>query len=286
MVKGNVIVCLCFLGLILVSGCELMQKDQIKEGDLLLASVEDRRLYYSDIEGMLTPISEQDSISQLNNYIQAWISRNVVLNEAEKKFPQDVDIDKLIEDYRSSLLLHNYRQALIQKDLDTIITPSQEQEYYDKNKDQFLLADDICRARIIKISDKARRIERFYRNWQRNDTSAINKYIDENALFDSKVEDQNEWHSIEHYLSLLPENRFKTKDFSKKGDIQKHNDQFEYFVKVFECKSKNEVPPLSYVREQIRRVIINQRKKNLLDKIESNLYQTYLTSKKIKVHKN
>jgi len=283
--RANFIAGLCFLGLLIGPGCNQLSKPerQIKVGDILLASVEDRKMYYSDIEGMISAVNDQDSLAQLNSFIEAWLTRNVVLNEAEKKIYQDLDIDKLIDDYRSSLILHNYRQALIQKDLDTIITPSQEEEYYNSNKDQYLLAEPICKARIVKIPDNAKRIERFYRNWKKNDTAAVNKYILENAIFDTSIDD--EWHTIDHYLSYLPESKFKSKDFSKKGDIQKHDGEFEYFIKVIEYKKQNEIPPLSYVREQMRKVIINYRKKELLEKIEKNLYQNYLQANKIKVFK-
>jgi len=281
--RTNFILGFCFLGLLLVSGCNQTSKRQIKDGDILLASVEDRKMYFSDIEGMISATDSQDSLAQLNSYIEAWLARNVVLNEAEKKNPQDLDINKLIEDYRSSLLLHNYRQALINDELDTIITKAQEETYYNDTKEQYLLAEAICKARIVKIPDDAKRIERFYRNWKKNDSASIQKYIVSNATFDSA--DDSEWHTIDHLLSYLPDNRFKTKDFLKKGDIQKHSDTIEYFIKVIDIIAKNEVPPLAYVREQMRKVIINQRKKDLLNKFEQNLYQNYLKSNKIKVYK-
>ena len=285
MTRASFIIAFCILGLILESGCDQLSssKRKIKEGDILLASVEDREMYFSDVEDMISATSEQDSLAQLNAYIEAWLSRNVVLNEAEKKFPQDLDIDKLIDDYRSSLILHNYRQLLIKKDLDTIITVAQEKEYYDINKDQYLLAEAICKARIVKIPDNAKRIERFYRNWKKNDSVSINQYIEENAVFDSA--DDEDWHTIDYYLTFLPEKRFRSRDFSKIGDIQKHEGTFEYFIKVTDYKGQNEVPPLDYVREQMRKVIINQRKKELLEKIENNLYQNYLKSNKIIVYK-
>ncbi len=285
MIRSYLIACICFLGLLLVSGCDQLSSTnrQPKEGDTLLASVEDRKMYYSDIEGMISSSDAQDSLAQLNAFIEAWLSRNVVLNEAEKKFPQDLDIDKLIDDYRSSLILHNYRQSLIKKDLDTTISTAQEEEYYNNNKDQYLLAESICKARIVKIPDDTKRLERFYRNWKKNDSTAVNKYITENAIFDSGIGD--EWHTVDHFLSFLPESKFKTRDFSKKGDIQKHDGSVEYFIKILDYKGHNEIPPLSYVREQMRKVIIHQRKKDLLDKIEKNLYENYLQSNKIRVYK-
>jgi hypothetical protein len=272
-----------FIGLLIWSGCEQMSKRKIKEGDFLLASVENRNMYYSDVEGMLTYNSPQDSLAQLNAYIEAWLARNVVLNEAEKKISQDLDIEKLVEDYKSSLLLHNYRMLLIQKDLDTIITKEQEEAYYSKNKEQYLLAESICKVRIVKIPDNAKRIERFYRNWKKNDSTAIHKYTQEYAIYDNKSD--TIWHTLDYYLSFLPKDRFKKRDFSRKGDIQKHDGSFEYFVKVIDFKEQNEIPPLPYVKDQMRKVIINQRKKDLLKKIENDLYQNYLKANKIKVYK-
>ena len=283
MVRHSIIASYFILGLLLWSGCDQMSQRKIQPGDTLLASVEDKKMYYSDIEGMITSTSAQDSLAQLNAYIEDWLARTVVLREAEKNFPLDLDIDKLVEDYRSSLLVHNYRQSLIQADLDTVITEEQLATYYNEYKDQYLLAQPICKARIVKISDKARRIERFYQNWKKNDSSSIEKYIEENAIFDSK--DDDEWHTIDHYLAFLPKNKFRERDFSKKGNIQKHDETFEYFIKVNDTKKMNDIPPLSYVRNQMKKVIINQRKNDLLKNIESGLYQNYLQANKIKVYK-
>ncbi|MEM9545910.1 MAG: hypothetical protein AAGA77_08050 [Bacteroidota bacterium] len=285
MITARFITGFCLLVLVFETGCDQLSStvQKSKEGDILLATVESRKLFYSDIDAMISASSVQDSLAQQNAIIEAWLVRNVVLNEAEKNFPPDLDIDKLIDDYRSSLILHNYRQLLIEKDLDTTITAAQEEEYYNVNKEQYLLAEPICKARIVKIPDKSRRIEGFYRNWQRNDTANVNAYISENAVFDLNMED--EWHTIDHFLSFLPENKFKKRDFSKKGDVQKHDGSLEYFIKVTEYKEKNEIPPLSYVRDQMKKVIINSRKKDLLEQIEKKLYQNYLTSNKIKVFK-
>ena len=241
-------------------------------------------MYLSDIQEMITASDQQDSLAQLNSYIEAWLSRSVLLNEAEKNFPEDQDINKLIDDYRSSLLLHNYRQLLIRNDLDTVITDDQVEEYYQENQDQFLLAQAICKARIVKIPDNTRRIERFYRNWKKNDTTAMNEYIEEHATFDSSMDE--EWYPVDHFLAFLPDKKFQKKDFSKKGDIQKHHETFEYFIKVKDFRDKHEIPPLSYVKDQVRKVIMHQRKKDLLDKIEKNLYQNYLKANKIKVYRD
>lgn len=285
MIRSSIIAGICLIGLIFFLSCNSQPEanQTNRANDVLLASVESRKMYLSDIDGMITSSNKQDSIAQINALIEAWLSRNVLLNEAEKNFPQDLNIDKLIEDYRSSLMLHNYRQLLIKNDLDTIITPAQEQSFYDENKDQFLLENAICKARVVKIPDNTKRIEQFYRNWKKNDSALVNQYITENAIFDSS--DNQEWQTVDHFLAFLPEKKFKESDFSKKGDVQKHDGQFEYFIKVIDHKGQNKVPPLGYIRDQMHKVIIHQRKKELLKKIEKSLYEDYLQANKIKIHK-
>jgi len=257
------------------------QKRVMADDDSLLAQVEDREMYLSDIGDMIIANTEADSLNQLNTYVESWIKRNVVLSEAENNFPDNIDIDKLVEDYRSSLLLHNYRQVLIEKELNTEVTKEQEAEYYKENREQYRLKSRLCRGRIAIIPETAPRMERFYRNWKRNDTTAISKYLLEHAT--NNMNEEDIWYTEEEFLSFLPAKAFKSSSFKKPSDLQKNYKDFEYFVKINEVLDQNEIAPLSYVKESIRKVIIHHRKKQILDNIEQNLYQKYLQANRIKV---
>lgn len=275
-----------FLATALV-GCDsidkLFKKERtVAKDDILLASVEGRDMYLSDVDGMLSANNKSDSLSQLNSYIESWIKRNVVLSEAEDNFPENIDINKLVDDYKSSLLLHNYRQVLIGKELDTVVTLEQEREYYEENKEQYLLQNRICRGRLASVPEKARGMEKFYRSWKKNDSLAINIYLEKHA--EMRMDDSRTWFPADEFLSFLPHGSFKNTDLQKKGDLQKNHDDFEYFVKIIDVLDKNEIAPLSYVKESIRKLIIHRRKSQILDNIEQNLYQKYLKSNRIKVY--
>ena len=273
------------LGFFLV-GCEgfdnlFKQKRSVAQDDILLASVEDREMYLSEVKEMLSTKNQSDSLSQLNSYVESWIKRNVVLTEAEINFPENIDINELVEDYKSSLLLHNYRQVLVEKELDTTVTSEQEKEYYEANKDQYRLQNRICKGRVASIPEKAPKMEKFYRNWKKNDSLAISSYLQEYAV--SRMDDDKKWYTADEFLTFLPHDSFKSSDFKKKGDLQKNHKDYEHFVKITSVIDQNETAPLSYVKESIRKLIIHQRKKQILDNIEQNLYQKYLKSNRIKV---
>lgn len=265
------------------ASCDGLMKPKrvIAEDDVLLAQVDDHEMYLSDIDGMITTQSAADSINQLNSFVQQWLKRNVILNEAEDKFPVNVDIDKLVEDYRSSLLLHNYRQLLIEEKLDTTITAQQESDFYEQSKDQFSLQDPICKGRIATIPDNTKGLEKFYRNWKKGDEASYSGYLDEHSTFRFDTEDR--WYSVSEFMSMLPKEEFKDQDIKKGKDLQKHHDTSEYFVTIDEVLDAGETAPLMYIRENIRKLIINKRKKAILDNIEQSLYDNYLQTNRIKV---
>ncbi len=276
---------LVLLATVLV-GCDGFGKlykegNTVSQDDIILATVEGRNMYLSEVKDMLSANTPSDSLNQLNAYIESWIKRNVVLSEAEINFPENIDINKLVEDYKSSLMLHNYRQVLVEKELDTTVTSEQEIAYYEANKDQYQLKNRICRGRVASIPEDASRMEKFYKNWKKNDSLAINSYLEEHA--ETRMDNDQVWFRVDEFLSFLPHNSFKSSDLKKKGYLQKNHDNFEHFVKITEVLDQNETAPLSYVKESIRKLIIHQRKKQLLDNIEQNLYQKYLNSNRIKV---
>ena len=257
------------------------QKTDKAEDDTLLASIDNRKMYYSDIAEMMTAKNPQDSIAQLNQHIESWVKRNVVLNEAEISLPENINIDELVEDYKSSLLVYNYRQYRVKNLLDTLITPIEEKEYYDKNKSQYLLEEPLCMAHIAIVSDDAPKLDRFYKNWKKDDREEIEAYLEQNGSFSLLVDDH--WYSVSQLMAYLPQDAFSLKNLEKKGERQKHFEDKEYFVKVIDVIDKHEIPPLSYVREKIRKIIIHNRKKELIDNIEQELYNNYMNANKVKV---
>lgn len=269
---------------ILISGCDGLFKSEplVAKDDVLLAAIGDRRMYLSEIDEMINASTSADSLNQVNTYIESWLKQNVLLNEAEAKFPDNVDIDKMVDDYRSSLLLYNYRQKLIEEALDTSISREQESEYYNSNMEQYLLQTPICKGRIAQVPDNAPKLEKFYRSWKKSDSTAVFSYLEKHAT--SSIDQLDKWISVDQFLSMLPKGLFQEKDLMKKGDLQKHKDTYEYFIKIYDVVDKSEIAPLDYVRENIRKVIIHKRKQELLENIEQDLYEDYLTANKIRVY--
>ncbi|MEE9438008.1 MAG: hypothetical protein V3V14_03340 [Saprospiraceae bacterium] len=270
--------------IILITGCELFSTRNtsvVTESDVRLASVGNLDLYLSTIEPMINANNSKDSLTQLNEFIESWLKKSVLLNEAQIKLPEDVDLEKLVKDYRSSLLVYNYRQYLVNSKLDTLVIPEQLLEYYKNHKSQYLLEDPIFRVQLAVIPDKTKGIDQFFRNWKKGNNERIKGFLNiHSSLF---LLNDSIWYSNQKLLSFLPTNLLKEIEISKKTNIQRHHNSDEFFIKILEVKTKNEIAPFETVRDKIKKVIIHKRKIKLIENIEQKLYDEYIESKRIRV---
>jgi len=282
--KGKIIVQLLLL--ILVSmGCNDFSTNTPTpdKNDKKLAQIEDKVLYLSEIKEMMAGRDSLDSLQLQDALVESWLKRTVLLLEAEKQMPVDINLEKLVNDYRNSLILNNYQQELIKNKLDTITTDRQIEDYYAANKSQYLLNEPILQIAFAKVKDDAPGIERFYKNWQKENSDEVEDYLEQNGSY-SILKDTT-WYTLSKVKSYLPENLWSKSDLLKEGAKQKHKGEFEYFLRTIKSIDQKEEPPLSYIKHNIRRVLLHERKNEILNTLEGNLYKTYLNANKIKVYK-
>lgn len=260
--------------------------DQPKSHDLkdtLLATVGSHKLYLSDIEGFATDGMEaDDSLAVLNSYVEQWVRRKAVLEYAENTITPELDIPKLMEEYKASLLLHNYRQNIIRDKLDTSVTSIQLSNFYEVNKEQYKLAEPIIRGMIAVCDAKVKGLEKFDRDWKNNKFESIESYTAKNASVFFR--DTLVWYDEDEFLSMLPKNKIKRSTLKDGKNYQYNDEGSEYFVKIIEYVDTKEYPPLAYVKDKLKKVVLNTRKNELLRRIETEIYDNALDANRIKVY--
>lgn len=259
---------------IIISSCNYFNQD--KDKDFPIARAFDKSLYFSEIQGIVPPnSSESDSIQIVNNYINNWIRQTVLLTQAEKNMtPDQLNIDKEIQDYKNSLIIFSYEQELIRQKLDTIITEKMIEEYYSKNPQNFTLRRSIAKLNLIRLKQNSPDIEKV-RSWmlskRENDQLTLEKYCYQYAL-EFNLNDTN-WIYIDEiatkwsFSQLLSDNIYQ-------GNVYKNTDEngVVSFVFVKEIKSKDDQSPITFEKDNIRNIILNKRKRELLDKLSNKMY--------------
>ena len=59
-------------------------------------------------------VSPEDSTLIINAYVERWVREQLLMQKAEENIPKDLNLNKLVNDYRESLILNNYERLLIE----------------------------------------------------------------------------------------------------------------------------------------------------------------------------
>lgn len=267
-------IALLFILVFTLSSCGNKSKDELK-GEAV-ARVFDKYLYKSDLQNIVPgDLPAKDSVHLIKNYIDKWIQDMVVLNRAEQNLTKEqLNIDKQIEEYRRNLLIYNYQSELIRQKLDTSVTQKDLESYYNAHPESFTLKDNIVKVWYVKVRKNAPNIDKvrkWYKSEQTKDFIALKSYCLQFA--DNYFLDENNWLLFDELLKELPVSTYNPELFLKTNKTAELADSsFQYFVNFRGYKVKNSVSPLSFERENIRNILINQRKLKLIEEMKREVY--------------
>jgi len=248
--------------------------------DIAIAKVHNKFLYESDLKGLFNSnTSKEDSIIVARNFINGWVKKQLLLEKAELNLNEESkDIDKEIEDYRSSLLIFRYKQELINQKLDTVITEAEIDDYYNEYSGNFILNHNIVKALYLKISKEAPEIEKVKWWYKSSDPENVSRLEDYCYQYATKFVDfENKWIPFNNLLIEIPTNIDDQERYLRYyKHIETEDDLFYYFVKINEYSLKSTVQPLEYAKSKIKSILLNKRKFTFIDELENSIYNEAL----------
>jgi hypothetical protein len=261
------------ISLVILFSCT-NRKDKINEAPI--ARVFDEYLYPSDLKGVIPDnLNVSDSISIARDYIDNWIRKKLILYKAEENLTDDEkNIERQIEDLRTSLLIYKYEQNVLENKLDTIISNSEIEKYYNENMSNFLLDNTIVKALYIKVPRKAPKIykvRRWYRSDDQEDVKELESYCYENATNYDYFDD--DWIDFSTILDKIPLQISNEEWYLKnRENIEIRDSTYYYFVRIKNYKLAGTVAPLEIENDNIKSILLNKRRIKMIQKLESSIY--------------
>ncbi|MBZ0207428.1 MAG: hypothetical protein K8H89_13990 [Flavobacteriales bacterium] len=255
--------------------------------DKVVAEAYDDKLYWSDLR-LVVPLtaSPEDSAAIARRFLDNWARNRVILHMAEQNLDKDqINVEAQLKSYRESLLTFAYEQALVLQNLDTVVTGTQVQEYYDKNIANFQLKDNIVRVRWFKLrGDDKKLVKRVEQLWRSNDKEELHKLEvllarQGTAIVDTH-EEWMEFSALQQQVPLRPENPTDWLQRQQKVTVDDPNGT--YFVNFLDHRLKDSTSPIDLVEAQIRAIIINQRKLKLVERMREELYTNAVANKDVR----
>jgi hypothetical protein len=158
--------------------------------------------------------------------------------------------------------------------METEISKSELSTFYEKNKIQYQLDNPIIKGyllevpKIISIRDS---LKLLWKNPNEANLARLKTICEEYEL--SYFLDINKWNEWDKLAVHLPRN-IGFDEFSRKGkDFTIQDGEFEIWVKIMDSKKPQEIPPIDYVEEQLKRMLLLSRKTKLLEEKKEDMYE-------------
>ena len=243
-----------------------------------LAEVYGERLYEKDIPRSIYLLEDQEVRRiKIQNYARQWVREKVMLKEALKKVEGELyEIDRMADEYKKALIIYRYQEWLVDMMLDTNVSESDLIAFYEDNQEEFSLKKNIVRLDFAKlpvdvpdVKDAALRMKRY----GFEDSLHLREYFRMYAL--NHYFDDGNWLNLSDVVKEVPLKFYDEEVFLRSNKFLKLEDgNYIFLVYIRDYRVRNSVSPFERERNSIRNMILNQRKRKLLDKLEQKMLES------------
>lgn len=273
----------CFFLTILIACKKKTSSDPLS--DRVIARVYDRYLYADQVTSIVPPgASKADSLMLIRNYVQNWVRQQSVLKRAEDNLDDErKDVERQLEEYRNSLITYIYESELVRQKLDTAVTEKEIEDYYQKNQSSFQLKNNILQVNyfsIPKTAPKQDKVRTWFKSNQPKERKNLEEYCYQFAT--NYYFNDEEWLLFDDLLKKVPVKTYDQEQFLRNNRfIEIPDSAVTFFVHIKGFKIKESLSPLSFERDNIRNLILNKRKLDLIKEMEKDAYDDAIQKKEI-----
>ncbi len=240
-----------------------------------VAEVGSEKLYRRELN-LLIPkgMAKEDSIRLARQYINSWALEQVFLNIAEEQLSkEELDVTKELEDYRKSLLKYKYEQLYVNERLDTEVSDDMVEEYYEANKEKFILQRPVVKARYLRIANDSPTLAKIRRKMSSDEAQDL---VDADSLaYSSALKFStwgNRWIDITELAMEFPMDHV-TLEMSVRNKWVERVDTTGVLglAYISEMIKEGGLAPLEYCTPTIKDMIISARKQKLITSLERDL---------------
>ncbi|MFN5347667.1 MAG: hypothetical protein ACK5B3_10615 [Bacteroidota bacterium] len=282
---NNLVVICGVVGMFFLMACNKSNKATTDK--TIIAKAYDNELYLEDIKKNIPAgTSKKDSIAILQSYIQNWLQKQVILKLAEDNLDEELkNVDEQLEEYRNSLMAYAYEREYIREKLDTTISSEEIEKYYNEHPENFQLKDNIVKCIFLRVPKNAPKIDRLrvlYKSEKDNDKQQLQNICYQYAT--DYYFNENEWLLFDDLLKKAPISAYDKEQYLKNNRFIEVTDSTSiYFINIKGFKIKESLSPLNFETDNIRNLIINKRKLDLIAKMEKDAYNNAIKEKDVEI---
>ncbi len=257
------------------------------EKGVVVVRVMDHCLYKKDIkEALPFNMSKTDSILFVENYIDTWVKRTLLMEKAKINATiNPKELEQLVQKYREDLLINSYQKSVVMEYLDTVITDKNISNYYQENKDKFKLNEDLVRLKYVKFPKNVVNKKELITLFKSKKEVDLDTLISKEYAFKEYHLRDSSWITYTDVMNKIPILlSYSKRELLKKNAYVKKEDSLDvYLVRVKNIRLKSQIAPKGFVKETIKELILHERQKKLLNDIEIKIQEDAKAQKQVEI---
>ena len=249
-----------------------------------LIGIGDQYLYADEVESMLpVGLSSEDSTHFVDRYVRNWLEDVLLYERAKDNVDGTEEVDKLVENYRKSLIMHKYQQELLQQRFAEDVSEDELSDYYSRNRDAFKVERPLIKGLFIKVPLTApgvSEVRRWYRSGEQSAVEKLEKYSLQNAVRYEYFYD--EWKPAADVFGMMPQPMEQSEaGMVKQKHVEVKDTAFYYFLNITDYLSVGEQEPYEVARSRVKEMLLNMRQVKFMDEVKDDLYRQALRKHRI-----
>ncbi len=255
-----------------------------------VARVYDNYLYEEDLDGIVDEqASPEDSANIMGRYIDSWVRKQLLITEAASQIDFDeAELERKILDYRYALMVYEFEKKYVNQRVDPEVENEEIEAYYQQNKANFELKQNIIKGIFAKVPKEAPRTGRLKKLFQGELDEKVREEIKSYCLsFAASYSlDDSLWYDFEDVIKNTPLVSIPNKvQFLRSNDFIETSDEiYVYFVRIMDYKISDQISPLEFVKDDIVQIIRNQRKVALTQKLEDDIFEEAIENNDFEIY--
>ncbi|WP_373059205.1 peptidyl-prolyl cis-trans isomerase [Zunongwangia sp. H14] len=254
-----------------------------------LVRVNDSYLYEEDILALIDEdTSPEDSAVIVSSYINRWATQQLLIDRAELNLPQkqQEEFNGLVENYRNEIFTNAYTDAVVSKQLDTAVNPEEVASYYEQNKENFRLNEDLVKLRYVNLDKDNTNFDKIKKAIQRFNEEDKQELENLALQFKNYSINDSVWVRTKAvYDKIGPLSADDRSKLLKKSNYLQLEDSLNvYLVYVKDVLQRNEQAPLEYAAATIEQILLNKQKLELVKELEKDITKDAIKNNEFEIY--
>lgn len=219
-------------------------------------------------------MSFEDSILLSERIVEGWVRENVLLAQAEKNIDEfSSEFEASIRSYRNALLVTQFEREFIASRVDTQVKDEEIEKFHSDYPELFQLKEHVLRAVFFEINTEEELLDSARLWLTKADSSSVPKLeqwsIERGAHF---ALDVDYWWFLSDLLETVPMQVYRIEDqLRDRRLIEFTEGESRYLLRILEHRLKDLPSPISIARKRIVDLIIQERRRSILENLRDDL---------------